>query len=326
MPGSDVSHALRAYPEDMLQAPLRVSEAHSASRPAGPSRARPARRPARAAAPSASATDSPRCSRILRRSARWTIVTSLLVAAMLGAFHALTPGHGKTIVGAYLVGSRGHRAARGVPRPGRHADPHARRLPARARNARGVGVGRAGAPLSLDQRALRAPGGRRRRVAGDVAPGRGARRTRTTTTTTRTGTTMPTTITTTGTSTTTITPRPRPLAPAAGGHAHHAAQPARPRRLGRTAALPVGARRDAGRHRAASHRLRPRADRRLQRRPRRRADGYRHRARVRARPLREAPARRPHGALRPGGERARHLARRRRDRGRGLRQMGVSFS
>src|SRR5262249_40944974 len=27
--------------------------------------------------------------------------------AVLGAFHALTPGHGKTIVGAYLVGARG---------------------------------------------------------------------------------------------------------------------------------------------------------------------------------------------------------------------------
>jgi ABC-type nickel/cobalt efflux system permease component RcnA len=31
----------------------------------------------------------------------------LLIAAMLGSVHALSPGHGKTIVGAYLVGSRG---------------------------------------------------------------------------------------------------------------------------------------------------------------------------------------------------------------------------
>jgi nickel/cobalt exporter len=35
------------------------------------------------------------------------VLGALLVAALLGAFHALTPGHGKTIVGAYLVGSRG---------------------------------------------------------------------------------------------------------------------------------------------------------------------------------------------------------------------------
>ncbi|TLY30866.1 MAG: hypothetical protein E6K56_06325, partial [Ignavibacteria bacterium] len=32
---------------------------------------------------------------------------SLLIALVLGAGHALTPGHGKTIVGAYLIGSRG---------------------------------------------------------------------------------------------------------------------------------------------------------------------------------------------------------------------------
>jgi ABC-type nickel/cobalt efflux system permease component RcnA len=32
---------------------------------------------------------------------------ALLVALMLGAVHAFSPGHGKTVVGAYLVGSRG---------------------------------------------------------------------------------------------------------------------------------------------------------------------------------------------------------------------------
>jgi ABC-type nickel/cobalt efflux system permease component RcnA len=35
------------------------------------------------------------------------ILAALLVAFGLGAAHALTPGHGKTIVAAYLVGSRG---------------------------------------------------------------------------------------------------------------------------------------------------------------------------------------------------------------------------
>jgi high-affinity nickel-transport protein len=37
----------------------------------------------------------------------WFLLTAALIAAGLGALHALEPGHGKTIVAAYLVGSRG---------------------------------------------------------------------------------------------------------------------------------------------------------------------------------------------------------------------------
>jgi ABC-type nickel/cobalt efflux system permease component RcnA len=36
-----------------------------------------------------------------------TVLLALLVSFIWGAMHAMTPGHGKTIVGAYLVGSRG---------------------------------------------------------------------------------------------------------------------------------------------------------------------------------------------------------------------------
>ena len=36
-----------------------------------------------------------------------TILFALLISFIWGAMHAMTPGHGKTIVGAYLVGSRG---------------------------------------------------------------------------------------------------------------------------------------------------------------------------------------------------------------------------
>jgi nickel/cobalt exporter len=37
----------------------------------------------------------------------WIALLGLLVAAGLGALHAFSPGHGKTVVAAYLVGSRG---------------------------------------------------------------------------------------------------------------------------------------------------------------------------------------------------------------------------
>src|SRR5690242_21855704 len=37
----------------------------------------------------------------------WMIAVAIGLAFALGAAHALTPGHGKSIVAAYLVGSRG---------------------------------------------------------------------------------------------------------------------------------------------------------------------------------------------------------------------------
>ena len=37
----------------------------------------------------------------------WVVLVALLTAAGLGAAHALTPGHGKTLMAAYLVGTRG---------------------------------------------------------------------------------------------------------------------------------------------------------------------------------------------------------------------------
>jgi ABC-type nickel/cobalt efflux system permease component RcnA len=40
----------------------------------------------------------------------WFVLTAALIAAALGGLHALEPGHGKTIVAAYLVGSQGKAA------------------------------------------------------------------------------------------------------------------------------------------------------------------------------------------------------------------------
>src|SRR5512143_3561288 len=37
-----------------------------------------------------------------------SLIGFYLAAFVLGAFHALEPGHGKTVVAAYLVGSKGH--------------------------------------------------------------------------------------------------------------------------------------------------------------------------------------------------------------------------
>lgn len=40
-------------------------------------------------------------------SSPWVLLLGLTLAALLGGLHALTPGHGKTLVAAYLIGSRG---------------------------------------------------------------------------------------------------------------------------------------------------------------------------------------------------------------------------
>jgi ABC-type nickel/cobalt efflux system permease component RcnA len=44
----------------------------------------------------------------------WPMLAALGVAAMLGALHGLAPGHGKSVVAAYLVGTRGTRRQAGA--------------------------------------------------------------------------------------------------------------------------------------------------------------------------------------------------------------------
>ena len=47
----------------------------------------------------------------------WLLVVGLGLSALLGGLHALTPGHGKTLIAAYLIGTRGtvkHAAALGA--------------------------------------------------------------------------------------------------------------------------------------------------------------------------------------------------------------------
>src|SRR5262249_45062533 len=105
---SDRSQALRAYPIDQLQSPPQVREARFTVAPA-----------VGVASPAAAAGDGARVGST-RFADRLTelvatdaplssglVLTSLLVAAPVGALHALSPGHGKTVVGAYLVGARG---------------------------------------------------------------------------------------------------------------------------------------------------------------------------------------------------------------------------
>jgi nickel/cobalt exporter len=112
-PAADRSRELSDYPTDLLNSPpqdlearvtFRVEPASLATAPRPtPADAPPALRPNRQSSPGNRFAD------LMRSGAPGggLVVTALLVAVVLGAFHALEPGHGKTVVAAYLVGSRG---------------------------------------------------------------------------------------------------------------------------------------------------------------------------------------------------------------------------
>ena len=100
------SDELRAYPKSLLSSPLDVTSAAATLAPTG------------AAVPqltSGAALEAPDrvadsgFTRLIgrRHLSALVILASLAAALFWGAAHALSPGHGKTIVAAYLVGKRG---------------------------------------------------------------------------------------------------------------------------------------------------------------------------------------------------------------------------
>jgi nickel/cobalt transporter (NicO) family protein len=112
VPADDLTNELRHYPEELLNSPPNVREAQLTVSVAGGA----ASEPRSAAAPVITSTGSGFLERTRRAFAELAngseltpafIIFAVGVAIVLGATHALQPGHGKTIVAAYLVGSRG---------------------------------------------------------------------------------------------------------------------------------------------------------------------------------------------------------------------------
>jgi ABC-type nickel/cobalt efflux system permease component RcnA len=129
----DISEALTSYPQDPTKAPpqdtrawvewtvapsslsgvakpapqVATAAAIAAPAPAAP----PVARDVRPAEPQAAGTvkRNDAISRILRmKEISWPLMATLIgLAFWFGALHALEPGHGKTMVAAYLVGERG---------------------------------------------------------------------------------------------------------------------------------------------------------------------------------------------------------------------------
>ncbi|HEY7660531.1 MAG TPA: sulfite exporter TauE/SafE family protein [Actinomycetota bacterium] len=105
VPARSVTDALRSYPSDLLTSPLDVREATASYRPG-----------AGAPAPTAGGAEASRdrpgedggaFAGLVGRTGPFMVV-ALLMAFGFGALHALGPGHGKTLMAAYLVGSGGH--------------------------------------------------------------------------------------------------------------------------------------------------------------------------------------------------------------------------
>jgi nickel/cobalt transporter (NicO) family protein len=106
VPATDPTSDLRHYPTDLLKSPLDQRSASFTARPGG----------GRVTAPDgvhSSGGDGSRSGDGFAQvfsdaaSGRGVLILLLLAAFAWGALHALSPGHGKSMVAAYLVGTRG---------------------------------------------------------------------------------------------------------------------------------------------------------------------------------------------------------------------------
>lgn len=103
-PPASASDELRAYPRDLLSAPLDVRSAEVRYEPGTGGGAAPSLRAGATPGREQGGFEALVTAQDLSVG---VVLVSLLVAAFWGAAHALTPGHGKAIVAGYLVGTRG---------------------------------------------------------------------------------------------------------------------------------------------------------------------------------------------------------------------------
>jgi len=110
-PTSSISHELLSYPKNLLQSPLDVTQATAQLTPGSGNGSPPTLIPRSVLDQRVgvrAVSDGGFASLITRdHLSIGVILISLAIALFWGAAHALSPGHGKSIVAAYLVGQRG---------------------------------------------------------------------------------------------------------------------------------------------------------------------------------------------------------------------------
>ena len=105
---TSLSNRLTSYPQDLLTSPLDQRQVELEITP--PSVSMPNETPATADKNNLSLLDrNDEFTRLILMDEITlpALLVALAISFIWGAMHAMTPGHGKTIVGAYLVGSRG---------------------------------------------------------------------------------------------------------------------------------------------------------------------------------------------------------------------------
>lgn len=103
-PATDLTNELRVYPQDMLASPPDQRHAQVIAAPGSAPRASQLQRESTA---TVRANDRFAALIATEQLSPLVVIFALLAALGLGAVHALSPGHGKAVVGAYLIGTRG---------------------------------------------------------------------------------------------------------------------------------------------------------------------------------------------------------------------------
>jgi ABC-type nickel/cobalt efflux system permease component RcnA len=107
VPSGDPTNGLRSYPQDSLQSPLDERSATFSVRPGGGTLTAPKATGAGSTTTGGRGGDGFAGVFQDAVSGDGVLALLLLVAFAWGAFHALSPGHGKAMVAAYLIGTRG---------------------------------------------------------------------------------------------------------------------------------------------------------------------------------------------------------------------------
>jgi nickel/cobalt exporter len=106
-PSGDPTNGLRRYPEDLLSSPLDTREARFAVTPGHGTLVAPKAAGGEVSETHAESTNGFAGLFADAAAGQGVVVLLLLAALGWGALHALSPGHGKAMVAAYLVGTRG---------------------------------------------------------------------------------------------------------------------------------------------------------------------------------------------------------------------------